>query len=82
MIKISKLYGMPIYTSEGKKVGVVNDVILNLETGEVIRLTTAPLKKVRKEEAEEVIRKNSVLYKHVLTAKDIVIISSGRTTEL
>ena len=74
-MRLSKLYGMDIYTDEAEHIGKVNDVILNLEKGEIIRLTTETLKAVSKEEAAKVLRDKSVLYKNVRSAGDILIVS-------
>lgn len=75
MLRLSRLYGTDIYTDEAGLIGKVNDVIINLEKGEVVRLTTYPLRNITKEEAREVLRKNSVLYKNVRSARDIIIVS-------
>jgi len=74
-MRLSKLYGMDIYTDEAGHIGKVNDVILNLEKGEIVRLTTETLKAASKEEAAMVLRDKSVLYKNVRSAKDILIVS-------
>ena len=74
MMHISELYGMDIYSENAKYVGKVNDIILNLETGKVVRLTTEPLRSVSKEKAKEVLKEKSVLYKSVSAVGDIVIL--------
>ncbi len=72
MISISNLYGREIYDTKGAFLGNVEDVILNLEDGKVIRLTTEPIRTTQA--LEHFIKKNSILYKRVKSAKDIVII--------
>lgn len=74
-MRLSKLYGMDIYTDEAGYIGKVNDVILNLEKGEVVRLTTETLKAASREEAAKVLRDKSVLYKNVRSARDILLVS-------
>jgi len=74
-LRLSKLYGMDIYTDGADYLGKVNDVILNLERGEVVRLTTETLKAATREEASKVLRDKSVLYRNVRSAKDILIVS-------
>ena len=74
-MRLSKLYGMDIYTDEAGYIGKVNDVILNLEKGEIVRLTTETLKAATREEAAKVLRDKSVLYKNVRSASDILIVS-------
>ena len=42
-IKASKYYGMDIYTDGGKFLGRVQDLVIDMENGEVVRLTMEPL---------------------------------------
>jgi sporulation protein YlmC with PRC-barrel domain len=78
MINISELYGLDIYATDGKYVGKVNDVIINLEKGEIVRITTEPLRLVSKKKAKDVLKEKSILYKNVQTVGDIVIVGKGR----
>jgi sporulation protein YlmC with PRC-barrel domain len=74
-VRLSQMYGMDIYSEEAGYVGKVNDMILNMEAGEVVRLTTVPIKSIVEAEASsEMIQKNSVLYKRVSSVRDIVLI--------
>lgn len=80
MIHISELYGIDIYGDDGKYVGKVNDVILNLEKGRIVRVTTEPLKFVSKTEAKSVLKEKSILYRNVKTVGDILIVGKGANT--
>jgi sporulation protein YlmC with PRC-barrel domain len=75
-IKISELYGMEIYTSKAKHLGKVEDIILNLQKGEIMRLTLAPLKSglLSKSKVEEILKENSIGYQDVDTVGDIVLV--------
>ena len=74
-VRLSQMYGMDIYSEEAGYVGKVNDMILNMESGEVVRLTTVPLKSmVEADASSQMIQKNSVLYKRVSSVRDIVLI--------
>jgi sporulation protein YlmC with PRC-barrel domain len=75
-IKISELYGMEIYTSKAKHLGKVEDIILNLQKGEIMRLTLAPLKSglLSKAKVEEILKENSIGYQDVDTVGDIVLV--------
>jgi sporulation protein YlmC with PRC-barrel domain len=77
MFKLSKLYGMDIYTDGGKFLGRVQDMIVDLEKGEVVRLTMEPLASVSKDEAKRILREKSVLYKSVKSVEDVVVITKG-----
>ena len=74
-IRASKLYGLDIYDTDGGYVGKASDLIINLEKGEVVRITTEPLRSsLTKEDLPEIIQKKSVLYRRVTSAKDILIV--------
>jgi sporulation protein YlmC with PRC-barrel domain len=45
-VRLSQMYGMDIYSEDAGYVGKVNDMILNMESGEVVRLTTMPIKSI------------------------------------
>jgi sporulation protein YlmC with PRC-barrel domain len=62
-------------------VGKVNDIILNLETGKIVRLTTEPLRSVSKEKAKSVLKEKSVLYRNVAAVGDIVILGTNTAAE-
>ncbi|MBN2250466.1 MAG: PRC-barrel domain-containing protein [Candidatus Altiarchaeota archaeon] len=73
--RVSQLYGMDIYTEKAEYVGKVEDVILNLENAEVMRLSlksfrahTLPSDDVRK-----IIQEESVGYNDIIRVGDIII---------
>jgi len=75
-IKISELYGTEIYTSKAKHLGKVEDIILNLQKGEIMRLTLAPLKGgfLSKSKVEEILKENSIGYTDVDCVGDIILV--------
>ena len=75
-IRVSKIYGLSIYDSKGVLLGKAYDLILNLEKGEVVRITTEPLKSMgkSKEEMTKILQKKSILFKRVKTIRDIVVV--------
>ena len=76
-LKVSKIYGMDIYTDGGRFLGRVQEILLDLEKGEVIRLTMEPLNSVSKDEAKRILRDKSVLYKSVKSVEDVVVVTKG-----
>ena len=78
VMKVSKIYGMDIYTDGGKFLGRVQDIILDLEKGEIMRLTMEPISNVSKDEWKRIILK-SVLYKSVKSVEDVVVVARGAT---
>ena len=60
-IKLSKIYGLDIYTDNGKFLGRVRDLIIDLEKGEVVRITLEPLNfLVSKDEALRILKEKSL----------------------
>jgi len=72
---------MDIYSDAGKYLGRVIDLILDLEKGEVIRVTMQPLTTVSREEARKILREASVLYKNVKSVEDVVVVTKGTAAE-
>ncbi|MEK6842861.1 MAG: PRC-barrel domain-containing protein [Candidatus Micrarchaeota archaeon] len=75
-VKLSQLIGMDIYTDTALFVGKVYDVILDLQKGEVVRLTMEPIKVASKEEAKRVFKDKTVLYRSVKAVEKIIIVSA------
>lgn len=77
-LNIADLYGMDIFTANGKFVGKIQDVIVDLEKGEIIRIAMEPLNNINsREEAREVLKNKSILYKNVRSVGDVVIIDDN-----
>jgi sporulation protein YlmC with PRC-barrel domain len=75
-IKLSKLFGMDIYDSTAGYKGKVYDIIINLEKGKLETITTEPLKVKTKADAKKILTDKSIPYKNVVSANDIIIVSS------
>lgn len=73
-VRISKLFGMDIYTADGDYKGKVFDLVINLEKGKIETITTEPLKARSKQEAKKIISEKSIPYNKVRAAKDILIV--------
>ncbi|MEA3255076.1 MAG: PRC-barrel domain-containing protein [Candidatus Altiarchaeota archaeon] len=73
--RLSQLYGMDIYTEKAERVGRVEDVILNLEKGEVMRLSLKPFKArtLPSDDVRRIIQEESIGYNDVVRAGDIII---------
>ncbi len=77
-LNVSSLYGMDIFTVSGKFVGKVQDVIIDLEKGEIIRISMESLSNVRsKDEARKILKDKSILYKNVKSVGDVVIVDDN-----
>lgn len=73
--RLSHLYGMDIFTKHGEYVGKVEDVILNLETEEVMRLCLKAFKAktLPDDEVKRILQNESIGYHDVLEVRDIVL---------
>jgi len=76
--KLSRLYGMEIFTDTGKFLGNVQDFILDFETGEVLRILTEPMPGGR-EEIKKALREKSIMYKNVKSVEDVIVVMKGPT---
>jgi sporulation protein YlmC with PRC-barrel domain len=73
--RLSQLYGMDVYTEKAGHVGRVEDVILNLEKGEVMRLSLKSFKArtLPSDDVRRIIQEESIGYNDVVRAGDIII---------
>ncbi len=76
-VKVSQLLGMDVYTDNAQFVGKVFDAIIDLQTGEVSRLTLEPIKAISKDDAKRIFREKTVLYKSVKAVERIIIVGSA-----
>jgi sporulation protein YlmC with PRC-barrel domain len=74
-LRVSRLYGMDIYNDEGKFLGKVQEVVVDLEKGEVVRILTEPLASMSREDAKRILKEKSVLYKYVKSVEDVVMVA-------
>ncbi len=74
-MKLSEIYRMDIYSDAGQYLGEVQDVIIDLERGELSRLLMVPWKST-KGDAKVTLRNKSILYKNVKNVSDVVLVSS------
>ncbi|MCX6802379.1 MAG: PRC-barrel domain-containing protein [Candidatus Diapherotrites archaeon] len=75
-LRLSELFGMDIYTTDAERRGKVFDLVINLEKGRIETITTEPLKATSKAEAKKIISEKSIPYSKVISAKNIILIST------
>lgn len=80
-MRLSRLYNMDIYSDSGRYLGRVQDLIVDLEKGEVVRITMEPLSAMGRDEARRILKDKSVLYKNVKSVEDVVVVSKQSTTQ-
>lgn len=72
--RLSELYGMDMYTRSGKYVGRVEDVILNLERGEVMRLSLRSFKgDISADNGKKILQDETIGYNEVEAVDDIIL---------
>ena len=76
-LRLSKLFGMDIYTTTAGYKGKVYDLVINLEKGRIETITTEPLKARSKSEAKKIISEKSIPYKNVKSTKDIILVGGA-----
>lgn len=74
--KLSRLYGMDIFTDGGKFLGNAQDFILDVEAGEVARVLLEQLPS-GKDAAKRALREKSILYKNVKSVEDVIVVTKG-----
>lgn len=79
--RISRLFGMDVYTNNAEYKGKIFDLVINLEKGRIETITTEPLKVRSKQEAKKIISEKSIPYRTVTSVKDIVIVNPARALE-
>ena len=80
-LRLSKLFGMDIYTADAEYKGKVFDLVINLEKGRIETITTEPLKVRSKQEAKKIISEKSIPFRNVKSTKDIIIVGTGKFAE-
>jgi sporulation protein YlmC with PRC-barrel domain len=66
---------MDVYSDAGQYLGEVQDVIVDLEKGEISRLLMIPWKSA-KGDVKITLRQKSILYKSVKNVEDVVLVSA------
>src|SRR3989338_8271659 len=79
--RLSKLFGMDIYTTDGEYKGKVFDLVINLEKGKIETITTEALKARTKQEAKKIISEKSVPYNRVRAFKASVVVGNVARVE-
>ncbi|MFA5049628.1 MAG: PRC-barrel domain-containing protein [Candidatus Micrarchaeia archaeon] len=74
--KLSRMYGMDIFTDGGKFLGNAQDFIIDLELGEVSRILLEQIP-YSKDDARKVLREKSILYKNVKSVEDVIVVTKG-----
>lgn len=75
---LSQIYGKEIVTYDGKKIGRVGDVIIESESGRIVKLALQPI--ANTSAAIEILKRHSINYEDVLEVGDIVIVQRGPVT--
>ena len=80
MKKMSEMPGLDIYTDNAKYLGKINDLVIDLQKGEVARLTLQPVESLLGA-SQQWIKDNTIAYRNVVSVADIVVVSSRPKAE-
>jgi sporulation protein YlmC with PRC-barrel domain len=76
-ILLSELYGKQIITNEGKKIGFVEEIILDFDDGKISSLLLVKMDNlVRSDNTAQLLAKNSVKYDRVKSVSETIIVGS------
>lgn len=76
---LSELYGKQIITNTGQKVGLVEDVILDFESGAIANLLLIKMEElVRAQNTPGALSKNSVKYEKVKSVSESIIVGVNK----
>ena len=81
-MRLSKLFGIDIYTDTAEYRGKIFDLVINLEKGKIETITTEALRARSKAEAKKIITEKSIPYGKVKAVKDIVIVGAGKSVPI
>ena len=74
-IRLSELYGKEIITNSGRKIGKVEDLILNLEDRRIANMLLVNAEElIRSERTAHLLAKNSVKYERVRNVDETIIV--------
>lgn len=76
---MSDLYGKQIITTTGNKLGLVEDVILDFESGSIASLLMTKIESLTRAQNTAVeLKKNSVAYERVRNVSETIIVSTTK----
>ena len=68
---------MDIFSDGGRYLGKVYDIILDVEKGEIVRVTLESIHAVSRDEAQRIIKEKTILYKNVRSVEDVIVVTKG-----
>jgi sporulation protein YlmC with PRC-barrel domain len=73
-MRLSDVYHLDVYSDRGQYLGDVQDIIVDLEHGEVSRLLMGSWKSARGD-VKSFLKQKSILYKNIKNVGDVVMVS-------
>ncbi len=71
------MYGKQIISNEGKRIGTVEDLIIDFEEGKIASMLTVKIDSlIRSDHTAQLLKKNSVSYDRVKNVSETVIVGS------
>ena len=80
MVLLSDMYGKQIISNEGKRIGTVEDLIIDFEEGKIASMLTVKIDSlIRSDHTAQLLKKNSVSYDRVKNVSETVIVGASET---
>jgi len=77
MIRLSSLFGKKVYAEDGKYLGEVCDVVIDLASAEVARLTLESIPTSSREDAKRVFREKTFSFSKIRSVGEIILVFSS-----
>jgi sporulation protein YlmC with PRC-barrel domain len=76
--RVSALYGLDIYSTNGQYIGKVEDILLNMEEGTIMSVYLKPLSggAVEQNELKRILKEEGISYDGVTNVSDIILTKS------
>ncbi len=78
MVLVSELYGKQIISNDGKRIGTVEDIIMDFEKGLIASLLTTKIDNlIKSDNTAQLLKKNSISYERVKNVSETIIVSAS-----
>ena len=78
MVLLSDMYGKQIISNEGKRIGTIEDLIIDFEEGKIASMLTVKIDSlIRSDHTAQLLKKNSVSYDRVKNVSETVIVGAS-----
>ena len=78
MVLLSDMYGKQIISNDGKRLGTIEDLILDFEEGKIASMLTTKIDNlIKSDHTAQLLKKNSISYDRVKNVSETVIVGAA-----